>query len=416
MSNDMRTMGFLERVGTFFHNQAESSSSIGVMIEVAGRLDAECFRQAWQVLFARRPLLRATIRPDEHRFYFDGKFEDVVIDVVTVTDFVEVKKCYGEKMTASFTLGKPLWRTQLMYIEEAQKSYVLFGAPHSTSDGKSIAGMLSELLTCMQAIAAGETVSRESKPIPESCDEILDRSQFLEATSDYQPYAHSFESEATPGNSETHNILTKLPAEVFSKLLLKTRAEKTTINAVLCTALALAVHQAQPEIPSEPFDMSTAFDLRPYTKNKVGAETLAFYAHQLTFSIPSLAGDFWTLARTVKEKYSEQIAQYQQPLGNDEELFAAIDQQLKDSLEANKFLVPPTVSNAGNVDATFAKHPEVKSFYFTVANRALFHLVTFAASLHGRLFLTFNYSTPAFSHELAKTISDKVVEILGKVV
>lgn len=411
VSNISRQMSSLERFADILHSAAEGATAVGTLVKVNRLVSLPLFLSAWQVLFARHPMLRATVREEQGRGFFDFNacFGEVPIWEVTTERFEDIEKIYGDESVQSFAGQRYLWRSILIHVPNAPYTYMVFGASHSICDGKSIARLFNELLDVMDALEQGRIPPEISQATPDPIDAILDRARFVSIqTQSTGPTTVAFDAPSTVSQAQTHNILKTLDAQTFARLTKACTAEKTTVTAVLCAALALAARTVR-HPHAEQLLLSTAVDLRPYTTTQVTPSVLAFYAHQVFFEVDVAQSDLWAVARQSKALYSESIKTYALPDAGNPALVVELKQMLADSIRNNQFLITYCVTNAGQLDGTFANHPEVESFHFTVNNRAMFVMVVSAATVKGQLCLNFNYTTPALHRETAQALVDNMM-------
>lgn len=414
MAHQERPLGFLEKLTYRFHQNFEGATNIAVMVKVEKRICPDSFQTAWKELYSRHPLLQATIHDAPLRFTFYNQFTNIPLKISTKEHFEEIEALYGRQLVKPFPLDQYLWRTQLVYLNG--DSYVIFSAPHIICDARSIASLLAELMDTIELLKQGKQPEVTPYVLPLALDDELDRTRFSAvkvAPQLNQPI--SFNEYVPTEQSISNNILTRLKKSALLKLKEKSRQEQTTVNAALCSAFAKACAETFKQSKVN-YDFSIAFDLRPYTKSRVGPSTLVFYAHQNLFQVPDVDNEFWSLARDFKAAYTDAIGCYQQPLGTDEQVLDAIFSGLNQAIhERHEFGGPPTVTNVGSLDEVFINHPAVTEFYFTIANRNLMPPILTAATINQTLCLNLNYTSPAVSsnqgEKIMKLIEDQLLAV-----
>ena len=78
-STKLRKMGFQEKITVLFHELAAGSTSVSAMINIGTIIEFEQFKEAWQILFQRQPLLRAVVQTEEQDcfFNFEANFDNI---------------------------------------------------------------------------------------------------------------------------------------------------------------------------------------------------------------------------------------------------------------------------------------------------------------------------------------------------
>lgn len=409
-----RKMGALEKLTIIINDQAAGSTAVSAMLKVNAQIEFKLFKKAWHILFQRHPLLRATKRVQEKDYFFDfnADFSNIPIKHLQTEVFSEVEHEYGKKILMSFDLSHYFWRATLVTMKQECCSYVIFGAPHTICDGKCISWLFGDLLRIILDFQKGIIPNTNSFPIPPAIDKILDKTKFLPAKDTEASSTNSmpFEKEATLNSASSENLLRVLEEGDLEKLLAACRRHGATLTSAFNAALALSILGAQEE-QNDNITLSIAFSLRPYTKQPVSDRDMAFYAHQLSFNLdPHASCDFWDLALQAKKKSMQAISEYTLLSEDDYELFDKIAVSIQDNIQQKQFFIPYTISNVGVIDDAFVGCETfgMGDFYFTVRNQSIFVFTIFMATIHHKLYLNFNYSSPAMSKETATKLASRV--------
>ena len=417
MNNKQRKIGFLERIPLIFQETANGSTQVGALIKIDHSISYPLFLQAWEVLFARKPLLRARVKAEKnnHLFMFDVNFSDIEIKHILSNELSDMQSEYSQSITRLLDSQRSLWRTTLITAPKSNTSYIAFGGTHSICDGKSLSWLLGDLLRIIQQLQNNQIPHIKSDPIPEPLDTILDTKLFSPPSEPEEApdCTLKFEQSVTGKQVISRDILRIIEPEQFTMLLASCRQHQVTITAALLTAMAQAFkeHYATEKSPC-PF--SIALNLRPYTKTKVADSILAFYAHQIMFEIDLSNNDFWKTCHKTLVTYNQEIKKYALGASDDESIFEGLTTATLDKIEKEEFLVPPTLSNVGVIDEAFSNcgDYQVSEFYFTVQNQLLFNIILFAATLNNSLCLDFNYCEPVLSQKTVNFIADRTIEII----
>ncbi len=417
---ESRPMGFLEKTSFLIHEGAEASTSISVLLKVQGALSFDIFKLAWGIMFKRHPLLHATIRKAGWGYFFDfnAVFEDIPLKEINTRNFDLIEQEYSEEIVKPFKISHYLWRATLVK-ESDTRFYILFGGLHTICDARSISWLLAEFLTVATDLSQQKTPVSDAYPIPPAYDDLIDRSRFCPTQEVPEAETLFFQSPVLPQDSRSHNILHALTPKQSASLLQRCRDHGVTITSALCAAFALAIFAAKLKHAPN-LNMWTAFDLRPYTQQKTEQSVLAFYAHMLPFKL-DLSNDpsFWDVAKQAITRYGKAIKAYQFGSLEDDASCEALTEGIQTHIQNAQFFVPYAVSNAGVLDAAFAKcdpHFKPEEFYFTVMNRALFGYLIFADSLNGRLFLNFNFTVPALASSTGEKLAKLTLSFLEEAI
>ena len=406
-----RPLGALEKLINVLHDELSGSTSVCVRIEVNMLICPDRCKQVWEILFARHPLLRAVYSEDKSCLHLQAAFSDIPHHIELEASKSTVDTYFGETMVAPFVVTKYLWRFALLQFSP-RRSVILFSALHGICDTRSISALLSEWLTVYKALGRGDAVSSHSAPLPGAVDQLLNMPEpsvpqltLLPC----EPVAFFCTEKAEAFRSCNYEFCVQ--PDVFAQLRLRCKAEKTTMNGVLCAALAKAVAQATNLSDDVVLPFSTAVSLRSFLQPPADNSVLAFYAHQVNFQVSLDQADFWQIARTAKQDYSAALAHYQ-CVSDDESFRSHITEQCHKSIAQQQYMAPYTVSNVGDVTSAFAEHQEVDTFRYTIRNGGFGSLILFVSTLQDDLFLTLNYCEPACPTALVKDIANKIVQAL----
>jgi NRPS condensation-like uncharacterized protein len=416
-TNTIRKMGALEKLGTIIHDELHGSTSVAAMIKVNQVLDFEEFKEAWRIMFERQPMLRALHRIEGDTYYldFNADFNEVPLQFIDTDDIATVTNEYDNEVAKFFSLSKYVWRSTLINMPKSQTAYILFGAPHSICDGRSISWLLGDLLRVILELRHGQQPDRTSYPITQPVDEILDHDWFAKPLEtdkpDFKPL--TFVEKTTCEQSLSKNILYAMKPEQFRRFHAACRKESVTINSALCAALTLAVAECVPK-HSDVVEMGVGFSQRPYTVNNIHDRVYAFYAHRFAMYFKAKDIDFWELAREAQQACRDGIKHYQLPDINNKAFFTDLKNLVHDNFDKQQFFAPYTVTNVGVVDEAFEGCEELgaNDFYFTATNKGVFGICLFAGTLNDKLCLDFSYSEPGLPGETAHQIMDACIQQL----
>ncbi len=415
-----RKMGFLEKINAVIRDERGGSGSIAGMIKSNKPINFAEFKSAWEILFKRHPLLRATRRKEGKDYFFDfnANFSDVPIKHIEANDLEKVDQEYSRDIIENFNSNIYLWRATLITAQESQYSYVIFAAVHSICDGQSMTKLLGELLRTILTLRAGRHPDTMSYHVPLAIDEILDREKFSPPkapTNSQTTTSLSFEKDASLNSICSNNLLYAMNPEDFTKLLANCRDHKTTITGALLAALTLAVFETHQQDRKEGVNLAITFSLQPYTKKGSSDQDFSNHADGISFHLDLATHDgFWGLAKQSKQKYKQCKHEYQFSAGDDHESSDDIGMMFEKKFDQKQFYIPYGVSNVGAVDSAFVgcEAFDIDSYYCTALNKAVIGLFLCVATLNNKLCVNFNFASPPMSSETAKKLADLTMKHL----
>lgn len=416
-----RKMGFLEKLGSLNNDRMQGTTNCNAILKINGTIDFSLFKQAWEILFQRQPMLRATQRIVGSDLFFDfnAEFNNISIKHIKTDDFKIVEQEYNCDIVKLYDLNNYYWQSTLVSMTNNNSSVIILGISHAISDGLSISWLLGDLLRIIIELNAGKKPDISSLPVAEPMDILLDRERFNNPQPALTPEpiieAVSFHHPTTAANSRSENLFRLLEPEVQKKFLIHCRQNQTTVSSMLCAALALSLYTLG--YGKNPYlNLAIAFNLRDYFTHKIPDRLLGFYAHMSSFNLDILTNeDIWSLSRRIKLKIQKVLREYVYPV-DDPEIFEGIYQDWEKSIASQKFYSTYCISNLGVVDEAFKgidPHYIIESFYCAVSDKmAIFPILLVAIGIHNKLCLDFNFCTPAFDKDAMEAIADRVVGYL----
>ncbi len=193
-----RKMGFLEKNAILFQETTNDSTAIAAMIHLNNTLEYDIFLAAWKIMHTRHPMLRARKvgKNLDYSFRFDVCFDAIKFKYLKSDTFDLIDHEYSRVINAHFDTQQSLWRSTLITFN--QESYIIIGASHAISDGKSLSWLLGDLLRCMNEIELGKQPQVKSYPTPEPLFKLLNKANFNPPAVPTQPPEQTFRFEGSP--------------------------------------------------------------------------------------------------------------------------------------------------------------------------------------------------------------------------
>ena len=419
-----RRLGFGEKYCALLHEQKLGTATICVAVRVRRKLDFGAFRRAWETLFARQPMLRATLRTsgDDYELGFDARFADISLRFVQAASSAVWEREFSQDISAPLDLQRACWRASLVEVAVAPaavESYITFSALHSIADAKSVSWLLGDLLRIVRGLERGQDVGTSSHSRVASLDDLLDRTRFAAPTPPSRDPAAplAFQAPTALGDARCQDLFRITSADLVPRLHAQAKKHGVTLTHAIMAAFARELCVANGR-SSMPFDLMTAIDFRSYTRPAAPRDLLAFYANKAMIQLnPDLDREFWQLAGEAKAAVGRALEQFQLPPATPR-LFAHLLGVKDACLAAQRFFCSYVLSNVGIIDEAFSGlegdwFPD--GFYFTVSNQAsLFGLSLFVATLGGKLFINYNFPSPALARPWVEALAERMLATLER--
>src|SRR5688572_23328482 len=120
-SDSSRRLGFGEKYCALLHEQKLGTATICVAVRVRRKLDFGAVRSAWETLFARQPMLRATLRTsgDDYELGFDARFADISLRFIEANSTAVWEREFSQDICARLDLPRACWRGSLVGVAVA---------------------------------------------------------------------------------------------------------------------------------------------------------------------------------------------------------------------------------------------------------------------------------------------------------
>ena len=424
------TLRHLDPGEAFFTlNDHVSCMNFVVFAERTGHLVPERVRRALDTLQCDNQLLQTGLRWTEADGLCFVSEPDTPIELrchtTTVADwqgFIE------QQLSEIFPIGSaPLMRCLYLEMPPPQRSVLALCFHHAVGDGRSGTELLRRLLSLiatepqaanqpdaklLPAMLAVHPEQYRWHQQPEAAKQL--RSVLI---GDYrrhgpQPAIPWLASEAS-GRAPKF-IRLSLTSDITRQLVVKARAQGSSVHGALCAAQLMAQHRLQAGTEPTAFFLSCPVDMRPHLEPVQPVSPTGLFVSLIsgTYSV-SADSDIWALAREVITQTRRQIARGEGHLlfhmyGLDGSLLLPgfMEPFKKKSLAS----LPNTmVSNVGQI-AVEAGDPAVESISFVLCPMPYQTLFTAASTYQDQLILNIGFDaarlTEANAHLLAQGIQD----------
>jgi hypothetical protein len=289
-SSMLRPLGSMEHIFWLLNRRA--GNQIVMAGEIEGETTLHACRQALNAVQRRHPLLSAAITQNSNGLpnFAGPSAQEIPLHFATNAVWGEKAIAPGwldsqmaYELTEPFdTASAPLMRAVLAQCEE--RFVVLLVGNHAICDGISLSSCFQDLLRSLN----GESLER--LPIPYSLDQLCGISTETSQQS-VPPGAGIQYPQDTP---RVHRV--KLSADLTERIILRARAEHTTMHGALCSAMVHAGWNASTEWREKSLRIFSPVDVRSVFG--IGDDQCGLFLASSSVAIERNASEsFWAVAR-----------------------------------------------------------------------------------------------------------------------
>lgn len=289
------------------------------MCRISGPLDERLLARALQRVQARHPLLKVRVEGDMLPVFTSERVPPIPLRVLPLqgTDHWQQE--------VENELNRPeMWSTgalaHAVLLSGDGSSDVLLFAHHVLADGFSMALFAKEVLHELGALANGRYGERPPAPVRPALEAMLPpeargAGALLLAARYLRRLTRGLAGrlltvpaakQAPPKDRRSIVVHARLAAETLRALLDRSRRERTTVHGALCAAALQSIEAAFRGAPqnqgARQIVCVSPVNLRQKLRPMVGEEIGLFATPLVTVYALSELGDFWALARTVRDR------------------------------------------------------------------------------------------------------------------
>lgn len=412
-------------------NRTASSLNVVTISKVKGYIDRDSLKSSLLFIEKRHPQLQYCISGsiNELKFSKRGNYP-LPLQVLEYQDNTGWEKILLDEINQEINSSESLFRATAIYQLEEDYTFLITIIHHAIIDGISSVTLHSEILSHCGNSQEIKTSSSEIESLS-----ILPpvESLFPDSHTGYrgkissitwlfklllkqfwlQPKTLKFEK-FVPVEARTCNVIyKKLEPDFTQALLSRCRAEKTTIQGALCSAMLLSVYHKIKAGNSQKTSICcrSFVDLRRRLSPAIDNESLGSFASAVsTFHNISPQIEFWQLAREVKQKVKQNINRGD--MFNIILMFTEILNTLLSS--SNKAPLAVEVTNLGQVNIPVNYGSLKLEEISFMPSQGVFGGVFFAAvtTLKGKMMLNFVFSEPSLSQATVEDLIDNTMSYL----
>lgn len=426
----------------FFMSDRVSCMNFIIFAERAGHLDPQRIRDALALIQQENLLLRSRITWTDTAGLC---FEEVTCPPVPLECHVETAESWQAHIEQALsrhfdTEAPPLMRCLYLEIAEPARCVLAVYFHHSIADGRSGNELIRRLLDLIARDPA-KSRSQPADTVPLSLPPMHARfpEKFNWPT---QPAAAIALKEQMISSFQRHGALTShawldrtsttrtprlirlaLPKALTAKLLMRCKAEGTSVHGALCAAQLLAHQRQSTTNATSATDainqvLSCPVDMRPHLAEPMPTSPLALHISLLTapYAIDAQT-PFWPLAQQVISDTRSKLAR------GDAHLFFSLYRLDQGPITPDRFerfakaqqgvMQNTMISNVGQV-ATVDSDPQVETISFAVCPTPYQTIFTAATTYNGQLLLTVGYDEGKLSSGTAQALVASIRELLAE--
>lgn len=369
------------------HYEAQGSQfSDSHVIEYEGHVDEAALSRALHMLSGHYPVLRCRIRNDGTGYLLylgDDSYPELAI-------------CDGDERMVRDEARRPWDAAQAVFkltlIRGEGRGFIVLRATHSIGDGAARMAWIGELWRLYTDIVNGvDIVVPSEESLPRSCYEMLES----RAGIDIPP---SLASDRMPAPVELFDSINRnvwLDEENTRRLISTVRAEKTTVNAVICGAALIAQRELGNVASPTPMICMTMVNLRGRVNPPVGATEVTYFdiVHKAKVCVPA-SGNSLDIGRVVKEHWDNSIERREFSVAHVQSSPPPLDTPLDGRLATLLF-------SGSGVVPRFSQPPGLKilDLFAQRAGKVTSFPVYSARTYEGRLNLRFDYPSGIFTDQ-----------------
>jgi NRPS condensation-like uncharacterized protein len=430
-----RELGMLETYVKFFYEEANGTTGVTAVIQLAGPLTADLIKRGLLLLQKRHPLLRATLSQSKSGrdcFEIDKEPLEMPLNIQNRVGSEQWIQIYERQLNETFiSRQRYLWHLTALLDDSKEGNHELIASFHHTIiDGQSLGNFFCDLLSYLQALSNGETTEIESLPMMPNFEQLQDKmvgwnkylqkseagfKQLLDIKDDLYPY----ENNPPLFERQTKVICDESGKSQLERMVSRSRENNTTLTSLLYAALLLALYQVKGEEDGHSGRHQitvTPVDMRSRCSPVIASDVIGSYVsvvttvHHVETNTP-----LWDLARSCGEQIKKGVGeQAYYPKAFDRETFLEILRGMGKGPLEGKFFLGIGITNYGLLDLPLEFGPfHVNKFHSGATRHAGDWLMLLhTASVGGKLCYDFCYEVPLLSEKTAGKIVETFFSIL----
>ena len=412
-------------------NRTASSLNVVTTSKVKGYIGQDSLKNALLFIEQRHPQLQSCISGSINELEFSKRANSPLpLQVLEYQDTASWQKIVLDELNQEINSSESLFRITAIYQLEKDYTYLITTIHHAIIDGISSVNLHSEILShCGNSQQIKISSSKiENLPILPPVESLFPDShtgyqgkingiiwllKLLLKQIWLQPKTLKFEK-FVPVEARTCNVIYKTLEPAFTQALLsKCRAENTTIQGALCSAMLLSVYEKIKTEKShkESICCRSYVDLRRRLSPAIDNEKLGSFASAVsTFHNINSQTEFWQLAREVKYKVIQGINRGD--MFNIILMFTEVLNALLSS--SHKAPLAVEVTNLGQVDIPVNYGSLKLEEISFMPSQGVFGGVFFAAvtTLKDKMMLNFVFSEPSLSQATVEDLVNNTMSYL----
>lgn len=430
-----RPLGFVEFFTKFFHTHFYGSGQTVTMIRVNEQFDESLMKQALYCLYQKYPMLRMHFKEG-----INGNLSFVEMATPLKADnmpFIAMKKenehqwkeIFHKKLQNIFKDDQLLWSLIALIDNNNKNSDLILNFHHSIMDGFSRVQFIKDLFFFYHSVSTNCVQPIKSLPLLPSVEELLKNYKKSKFYFFYNLIKESivlnkikpiYKYSPTPTSQrETKWQTEKLDKENLEKTIIYCKKNDIKITDLLNALLIQSIKTCLPTITinhrtNKKIIVLTSINCRRYFPSDVQTNLGCYVipipiVHEINFydNIPKIAKEYHLKLKKEIEINLAMISNYKP-----NHFAKKILENLAKSKKDHTSII--AVSNLGNLQID---HFSIQEFYNTTSELTGSYIILLnALTINNILFLTFAYTHPLMSDELANQIKESFIGHLNDLI
>lgn len=278
MTKLLRPLGHIETAMTVQHHMLGGNTQGAQLVGVLGDIPYDTFVEAIRLLFDQYTALRCRIvrMENQYCFFVHDDFERIQIRIIHTSAANDWLKILEHEVDERLDPERALWRCTLVHGPHPGDTKIILTMHHAIVDGSGFFVLFGELLSYLDLLMEGRSVSPQSIGMPKPIDEYL-------LTGGSTPRKNNavvcppipFYRDIELDKRRTRMLLSQLAPDDTFRFEAKCKSKRLSVNSVLSAALVLASINAGG--CQGPVSFKTAVSLRDRANAEVPTHMLGCY-------------------------------------------------------------------------------------------------------------------------------------------
>lgn len=413
MTKLLRPLGHIETAMTVQHHILGGNTQGAQLVGVLGNIPQKAFIEAIHLLFDQYTALRCRIVRLENQFCFfmHDDFERIKINIIHTSATDDWLRVFEHEVDERLDPEQSLWRCTLVEGPNHGDTKIILTMHHAIVDGSGFFVLFGDLLSYLDLLLEGHSVSPQPLGMPKPIDEFLFSGSDVPRKNNAVvcppiPFCHDIELD----KRTTKTLLSHLPPDDTLRFEAKCKSKRLSVNSVLSAALVLA--SINGGCFQGPVSFKTAVSLRDRASAEVPTHMLGCYITVADATLDVTGLNIEQIAKDYdKQLLSNMLSVCLKRQTGSIDAFENYSLGVK---ESRSFVQGMGITGAGRVELSLNYKSFTLNDWQTLNNRVggnlaiVLHTLSFADSLK----FGFVYAEPIMDPMVVRRISDAFMTVL----